>query len=231
MRGILLLFPSLIAALSGCGGRDIESELNATTGELQTVRARLRQEEERRAAAEAFNNELRARGNPISSLRLLVTVECAAPPGQGPAEIRSAGTVVALIGRDGSRWRLIDDMAAPPQVALLESGAYAVTFTYRPEDERSILGQDIEALRNVGGLGIRYASVLALIGLQMTPAGVTRVQLEVNGLSVLDAQGVGVPSGSGEDGFEPVDMARHFETVPERYFAGLRQRAQARLPR
>lgn len=72
---------------------------------------------------------------------------------------------------------------------------------------------------------MRFGSVFPWLGISMGPQGITRLRLIVNGMGVLDAQGLGVPGDQDRNGFQTVDVARYFETVPQTYYDGLRQRA------
>lgn len=223
MRATLLALIITFLAVVGCGGRDLENELNFANSQLQAERTARQQAERNEAEARAIAEELRARGNPISSLRMTVTVQCSGDSGADPHRVR-VGTVAVLTRSDGGAWRFIDDMSTP-QIVDLGAGKWEITFGYHPEDQSAVLTQDVETLRQVAQLGLRYGRVFELMGLQMTEAGVTRLRLELNGIPVLDTPNLGVPSTTDAEGFQRLEVSGAFSSIPDTYYASLRQRA------
>lgn len=134
MRVTLLACLTTLLTVSGCGGRDWENELNAMTADRDVERNGRLEAEKELAESNAWANELEARGHPIYSIRLVLTVNCVPLADYDPGNIRAAGTVVTFTRQDGSTWRFVDDVSERPEINCSENGNSQIAIAYRPED-------------------------------------------------------------------------------------------------
>lgn len=194
------------------------------TNQLESARQQLHATEATLRDVRASRDELAARGNVIASISLRIELSCVvrAPITSFPKIV----TLVTLAKRDGTSLRFIDDTLAPSAVHNVTAERADVTLEYRPLHPSDVLGHQLDELREISTLGIRYNDVLASLGL--TLQDVSRVVLIINEVPTFQLEHLGSPSPPNAGDFAAIDVSPAFAEVTSFYTRALQERIRTR---
>jgi hypothetical protein len=206
-------------------GRAIDAQqLAAVTAQLGGVRQQLQASEATLRSVQASRDELAARGNVITSIALRIELSCAVhtPTTAFPKIV----TLVTLAKPDGTSLRFVDDTLAPSAVHNVTPERADIKLDYRPLHPGEILGHQLDDLRTISTLGLRYNDVLAALGLTLTD--VTRVVLTINEIPTLQLEHLGNPPQGSASDFATIDVTTAFANVTTSYTRAVQERMRAR---
>src|SRR5258708_3955789 len=202
----------------------IEQQRAALATQLGRVQQQLQATETALRSVQASRDEVAARGNVIASIALQIELSCTVR--EPKSTLPKIVTLVTLAKRDGTSLRFVDDTLAPSAVHNVTPERADVILEYRPLHPGEILGHQLDDLREISTLGLRYDDVLAGLGLALQD--VSRVVLTINEVPTLQLEHLGKPiTGSASD-FATIDVSAAFANVTASYTRAVQDRMRAR---
>lgn len=228
MRQFFLSMTTTLILLTSCGSGDLENRAAAAETQAQEESERANGLErqlssalQERNDAQSLADQRKAAADSISTIEIAITLH-ASPLEGGAVQFPAGGLMGGMtLDRAGGATLAMLETSPGRLASTNAAGEYQVSFNYAPVRLPDVIGRPISSLDGVEDVRAPFERLLKPTGLTLRNGGTASVDVMVNRIRVVAANGV--PVAIDETGMVTIPLAPHFQNLFDVYSGAISQ--------